>query len=90
MTKSHLLPPRSNSGREALMFKQAGSVEDEIYRSMENTLVKNQVETQHGLKKLAKAADLLSMAADIFDQAEMYQESAEITEILKNLSKDIQ
>ena len=72
------------------MFKQAGSVEDEIYRSMESTLVKNQVEDRHGLNKLAKAADLLSLAAEIFDQAGMYQESAEITEILKSLSGDVQ
>jgi hypothetical protein len=70
------------------MFKQ-GSVEDEIYRSMETTLVKNQVENRHGFNKLAKAADLLSTAAEIFDKANMFQESDEIAEILKNLSKDV-
>lgn len=70
------------------MFKQ-GSVEDEIFRSMETSLVKNQVEDRHGFDKLAKAADLLSIAAEIFDNAGMFQESDEIAEILKSLSKDV-
>jgi len=70
------------------MFKQ-GSFEDEIYRSMEKSLVKNQVEDRHGFDKLAKAADLLSTAAEIFDKAGMFQESDEIAEILKSLSKDV-
>ena len=44
------------------MFKQA-SFEDELYRSMENSLVKNQTENTHGFNKLAKVADLLNTAA---------------------------
>ena len=71
------------------MFKQ-GSVEDEIYRSMETTLVKNQTENVHGIQKLAKAVDLLNTAAEIFDQAGMNEESRQITEILRNLAKDVQ
>jgi soluble cytochrome b562 len=71
------------------MFKQS-SAEDEIYRAMETVLVKNQTEVRHGFDKLAKAADFLSTAAEIFDQAGMLQESEEILEILKNLSQDYQ
>lgn len=70
------------------MFKQ-GSFEDEIFRSMETSLVKNQTEEKHGLSKLAKAADLLNEAASIFDDAEMFQESKDISDILQNLAKDL-
>jgi hypothetical protein len=69
------------------MFKQA-SFEDEIYRSMEKTLVKTQTETKHGFNKLAKAADLLNTAADIFDKAGMYKESKEVTKVLQSLAID--
>lgn len=67
------------------MFKQ-GSFEDEIYRSMEKTLVKNQTENKHGFNKLAKAADLLNTAASIFDQAGMYQESEEVVKVLQSMA----
>ena len=70
------------------MFKQ-GSFEDEIFRSMETSLVKNQTEEKHGLSKLAKAADLLNEAASIFDDAEMFQESKDVSDILQNLIKDL-
>lgn len=67
------------------MFKQS-SFEDEIYRSMEKSLVKNQTENRHGFDKLAKAADLLNTAADIFDDAGMYKESKEITKVLQSMA----
>jgi hypothetical protein len=70
------------------MFKQ-GSFEDEIFRSMETSLVKNQTENKHGFNKLAKATDLLNEAASIFDDAEMFEASQDITNILQNLSKDL-
>lgn len=70
------------------MYKQ-GSFEDEIYRSMETSLVKTQTETTHGFNKLAKAADLLSTAAEIFDKAGMTQEADDITAILQSLAKDL-
>lgn len=70
------------------MFKQ-GSFEDELYRSMEKTLVKNQTENRHGFNKLAQAADLLNAAADIFDQADMQEEVRDINDILQNLSEDL-
>jgi hypothetical protein len=71
------------------MFKQDGNLQDEIYRSMETTLVKNQTENTHGFNKLAKAIDLLSIAASIFDSAGMHQEAEEVTAILQSLSKDL-
>ena len=70
------------------MFKQA-SFEDEIYRSMESSLVKTQTENHHGFNKLAKAADLLSTAAAIFDKAGMYQEADGVTQVLQSLAKDL-
>jgi hypothetical protein len=70
------------------MFKRS-SFEDEIFRSMETSLVKNQTEEKHGLNKLAKAADLLNEAASIFDDAEMFQESKDVSDILQNLAEDL-
>lgn len=68
------------------MFKQA-SVEDEIFRSMETTLVKNQTENKHGFSKIAKATDLLNTAAYIFEHADMPEEAADVTEILETLAE---
>jgi len=70
------------------MFKRA-SAEDEIFQSMQKTLVANQVEKSYGLNKLAKAADLLSTAAAIFDQAGMHEEADGITEVLQGLANDV-
>lgn len=70
------------------MFKQ-GSIEDELYRSMETSLVKNQTEDTHGFTRLAKAVDYLNTAAIIFDQAGMVKEAAEITQILAELVKEL-
>ena len=42
------------------MFKQATSFEDEIYRSMEQTLVKNQTENTYGFQKLAQVVECLN------------------------------
>lgn len=69
------------------MFKQ-GSFEDEIYRSMEKSLVKNQTENRHGFNKLAKAADLLNTAADIFERAGMSKEAEEVTKVLQSMAVD--
>jgi hypothetical protein len=67
------------------MFKQA-SFENEIYGSMEKTLIKNQVEERHGIDKLARAIDLLNTAASIFENAEMYSEAEEIVEVISSLA----
>jgi hypothetical protein len=66
------------------MFK-SGSFEEEIRQSMEKTLVANQVEKNHSLKKLAQAADYLNAAAEIFEQAGMSEHAEEITEVLQGL-----
>lgn len=70
------------------MFKLA-SFEEEIYQSMEKQLVANQVEKTHGLNKLAKAADCLNAAAEIFEQAGMRKEAAEVTEVLQRLAESL-
>jgi hypothetical protein len=67
------------------MFKY-GSFEEEIYRSMEKKLVAKQVEDTHGLNKLAKAADYLNVAAELFDNAGMHEQAAEVTEVLRKLA----
>lgn len=70
------------------MFKN-NSFEDEIYRSMERSLVKAQKEEQYGFDKLAKAIDYLNAAAAIFEQAGMVEEAHEITNVLSDLSSDL-
>lgn len=70
------------------MFKTA-SFEDEIYRSMEKQLVSSQVENKYGFNKLAKAVDCLNAAAEIFEQAGMSEEAAEITEVLHGLATQL-
>lgn len=71
------------------MFKQ-NSCEDEIYRSMETGLIKNQTENTHGLNKLAKAVDYLNDAAAIFERAGMTAEATQVIEVLQALAKDLQ
>jgi hypothetical protein len=71
------------------MFKQQADG-DEIFRSMEKTLVKSQVENTYGLSKLAKAVDYLNDAAAIFERAGMLEEAALITTVLHGLAKDVQ
>lgn len=68
------------------MFKQ-GSCADEMFRSMEQFLVSNQAETHYGFSKIAKATDLLSLAASIFDEAGMQEEANDITKIIEGLSE---
>lgn len=70
------------------MFKTA-SFEEEIYHSMEKSLVENQVEQKHGFNRLAQAADYLNAAAEIFEQAGMVEHAEEITEVLQGLVSDL-
>lgn len=70
------------------MFKY-GSFEQEIYSSMERSLVANQVENQYGLNKIAKAADYLNAAAELFDNAGMHDQAAEITNVLHKLAEQL-
>jgi hypothetical protein len=66
------------------MFK-LGSFEEEICNSMEKGLLK-QASSNYGINKLVKAAKLLNMAADIFDNANMQEEAAEVTSVLEDLT----
>lgn len=67
------------------MFK-SGSIENELVRSMETTLVSNQLEKQHNFNKIAKAFDYLNAAADIFDKAGLQKESKEVEKVLRVLA----
>lgn len=68
------------------MFKLE-NLEQELYKSMEKTLVANQVEDNYGFNKLAKAVDYLHNAAKIFEQAGMISEANEVLSVLQNLTK---
>ena len=70
------------------MFKQS-NFENEIYKDMEKTLIKNQGENINGFDKIAKVTDLLNTAASIFESAEMYSEAEEIVKVIQNLAKDL-
>lgn len=61
------------------------SFEEELYRSMEKQLVANQKEEQTGFQRLAQAAEYLNNAAEIFEQAGMTEEAAEIAEVLRGV-----
>lgn len=67
------------------MFKN-NSFENELYKAMEKHLVANQVEDNHGFKKLAKAIDYLNNAADLFEDAGLYTEAAEVVDILESFA----
>lgn len=71
-----------------MMFKY-GSFEEEIYRSMEKKLVAKQVEDTHGFNKLARAADYLNSAAELFENAGMHSQAAEVTEVLQKLAEHL-
>jgi hypothetical protein len=73
---------------ESNMFKY-GSFESEIYRAMEKKLVAKQVEDTHGLNKLARAADYLDSAAELFENAGMHSQAAEVTEVLRKLAEQL-
>lgn len=67
----------------------SNSVKDEIYQSMEKQLVANQTEDRLGIKKLARAAEYLISAAQVFEQAGMTEQVKEIAEVLQELAQDI-
>ena len=67
------------------MFK-IGSFEDELYRTMEKKLIRNQNERDtRGLGKIAKAIDYLNSSASIFEDVGMEEEAIKVTKILENL-----
>ncbi len=68
------------------MFK-FGSCSQELMDTMEKSLIVNAMEKNHKFTKLAKAAEYLNTAANIFDNAGMTEEAAELTAILETLSR---
>ena len=70
------------------MFK-IGSFEDELMESMKNKLAENQIDSQRGFSKIAKATDFLSLAADLLDQADMQEEADDVTSIMESIAKDL-
>lgn len=69
------------------MFKQ-GSHADEIFRSMEGVLVKNQTTNIHE-NKLSRAVNYLNDAAVIFKQAGMVSEANDIALVIRSLIKGV-
>jgi hypothetical protein len=67
------------------MFERA-NFEEEIYRSMERNLISNQLESNYGFNKLARATELLNKAAYIFEQAGMIEAAQDIVEVIKSLA----
>lgn len=67
------------------MFK-VGSFEQELAESMQEQLVSSQVEKKFSFERIAKAADLLHAAADIFDDTGFHEEAEVITQLLENLA----
>lgn len=70
------------------MFKLA-NLEDELRQTMEKTLLANQVEQTHGFNKLAKAADYLNAAAEIFENAGMHSEASAIIDVLEEVTEEL-
>lgn len=68
------------------MFKNA-SCDNELMESMGKNLIAKSVEETHKFSKIAQAIEYLGAAADIFDEANMSEEAAELTEILESLAK---
>ena len=67
------------------MFK-VSSFEDEIYRSMEQKLVNNQLDNKYSFDKLSRAADCLNAAAELFEKAGMRREADEVLLLLRKLA----
>lgn len=63
-----------------------GSLEDEIMKSMETTLVKYQKDQMYGHEKLAKAVDHLSAAAEIFDDTGFSKEAEFVTRLIEKIA----
>lgn len=63
-----------------------GSLEDEIMKSMETSLVKYQKDQLFGHEKLAKAVDHLSAAAEIFDDTGFSKEAEFVTRLIEKIA----
>ena len=67
------------------MFKQ-GSFEQELIDGMKQNLVSNELENKWSFDKIAKAADYISIAAEIFDDTGMHKEAEVLTRMLEKLA----
>ena len=67
------------------MFKTE-NFEHELMQQMEKNLVSNEVENKWSFDKIAKAADYISIAAEIFDDTGMYKEAEILTRMLEKLA----
>lgn len=65
-----------------------GSLEDEIMKSMETSLVKNQHNKIFGHEKLAKAVDHLNAAAEIFDDTGFSKAAEAVTRLIEKLADE--
>jgi transposase len=68
------------------MFKTA-SFEQELMQSMSEKLVENQTENQYSYNKIAKAADYLNAAAELFDDTGLHKQAEVITQLLESLAQ---
>jgi len=69
------------------MFK-ISSFEQELMKEMQSRLVANQAENEYSFNKLAKAADYLNTAAELFDDVGMNKEAESVTRILEKIADD--
>lgn len=64
-------------------------IENEIYNSMQEKIVKNQSHTDYKLQKIVRAGEYLKNAALLFEKAGMKKESNEIKDLIKSCIKFI-
>lgn len=69
------------------MFK-ISSFEQELMKEMQSRLVQNQAENQYSFNKLAKAADYLNNAAELFDDVGMNKEAEVVTRLIEKLAAE--
>lgn len=67
------------------MFK-AENFENELMQQMEKNLVHNEVENRWSFDKIAKAAEYISFAAEIFDDTGMHKEAEMLTRMLEKIA----
>jgi len=67
------------------MFK-AEKFENELMQQMERNLVLNEKENRWSFDKIAKAAEYISFAAEIFDDTGMHKEAEMLTRMLEKMA----
>ena len=59
-------------------------IDNEIYNSMQEKIIKNQSYIDYKLQKIVKAGEYLKNAAELFEKAGMKKESSEIKNLIKS------